>query len=74
MTTYLGHAATEKLAAAQAVIDRHLVSCGRCGTDRPCLDRAAAEEVFTGYLRLPQRTPGLTRSKVPGNGPARLAG
>jgi len=67
-TTYLGQAAFDQLAAAQQVIDVHLVRCPACATTRLCPGRAGAEHVFARYGRLPRRTPGLTRdgsSKLP---------
>ena len=65
-TTYIGQAAADRLAAAQAVIDRHLVSCDACGSNRPCSERFEADKVFAGYGRLPRRTPGLTGPMLAG--------
>jgi hypothetical protein len=58
-TTYLGGLALGQLAEAQAMIDEHIVSCARCGTNEPCAERRDAEQVFSRYGRLPRRTPGL---------------
>jgi hypothetical protein len=60
--TYLGQVALDQLAAAQRVIDKHVVDCIACGSARFCYDRIEAERVFLRYSRLPRRTPGLTRS------------
>jgi hypothetical protein len=50
-----------QLDQAQTVIERHLVTCDRCGTNKRCAERIDAEQVFARYRQLPHRTPGLTR-------------
>ena len=59
MTTCLAGVALAAPEEAQAVIDRHITSCDMCGTNQPCTERLAAEQVFVRYERLPRRTPGL---------------
>lgn len=61
---YLSQAAMDMLAAAQRVIDEHISSCDRCGTNQPCYDRIEAEQVFAHYGKLPRRTPGLTTQRA----------
>jgi hypothetical protein len=60
VSTYLAASGLEQLDAAQAVIDRHLVACLVCGTNRPCGERREAEAVFLRFGRLPERKPGPT--------------
>ncbi|MDG4798717.1 hypothetical protein [Micromonospora sp. WMMD1082] len=64
---YLSEEARQRLAAAQQVVDAHVVDCDRCRTDRPCYARIEAERVFLRYGRLPRRTPGLTGAGVAGH-------
>lgn len=64
-TTYLSHAARERLDRAQADLDRHRVSaldgnCLACHQPEPCPARRAADMTFGRYGRLPRRRPGLT--------------
>ncbi|MEH1013452.1 hypothetical protein V6U90_10095 [Micromonospora sp. CPCC 206060] len=58
-TIYLGTEALDHLSSAQRTLEEHLLTCGACGTNRPCYDRIEAERVFLRYGRLPRRTPGL---------------
>jgi hypothetical protein len=60
-TVYLGAVARDQLDQAQAVIEQHLVACAVCGTNKPCEERTAAEQIFMRYGHLPRRRPGLTR-------------
>jgi hypothetical protein len=59
VSTYVAATGLAQLDHAQAVIDRHLISCLVCGTNRPCRERRDAEAVFMRTGRLPRRTPGL---------------
>jgi hypothetical protein len=59
MTTYVAANGIATLDAAQAVVDRHLVGCMVCGTNRPCGERREAEGVFLRAGRLPRRKPTL---------------
>lgn len=64
-TTYLSAAVLRELAEAQTVIDMHLTFsrsgvCGLCREADPCRQRLEAQQLFTRYGKLPQRTPGLT--------------
>lgn len=59
MTTYVAASGLVTLDAAQAVIDRHLIACVVCGTNRPCGERREAEAVFVRAGRLPRRKPML---------------
>ncbi|MDG4767473.1 hypothetical protein O7632_25770 [Solwaraspora sp. WMMD406] len=58
--TYLSTEALDRLNSAQQVVNKHLLECSTCGTNRLCYDRIEAERVFLRYGRLPRRTPGLT--------------
>jgi hypothetical protein len=69
MTTYTGE--REQLAIAQQVLDEHITSsvdgrCLKCGVPGPCYRREAAVVVFSRFLRLPRRIPGLTRPELIG--------
>ena len=69
MTTYTGEC--QQLAIAQRVLDEHITSsvdgrCVQCGVPGPCYRRETAVVVFTRFLRLPRRIPGLTRPELVG--------
>ena len=68
-TIYAGEA--EQLAIAQEVLAEHVTSsatglCLKCGVLGPCYRRETATVVFSRFLRLPRRTPGLTRPQLVG--------
>lgn len=68
-TIYAGE--IEQLAIAQQVLDEHITSsatglCLKCGVLGPCYRRETATVVFSRFLRLPRRTPGLTRPQLVG--------
>jgi hypothetical protein len=63
-TTYLGQAARDQMAQAQAELDQHLAvslagRCRTCWEAEPCSARRAASAVFARYHCLPRRRPGL---------------
>jgi hypothetical protein len=68
-TTYRGEA--DQLAIAQDVLNRHAMSsatglCLVCGVPGPCWRRETAVVVFSRFVRLPRRVPGLTRPELIG--------
>jgi hypothetical protein len=68
-TVYLSEVALAQIDAAQAEMERHLVSdmggrCAACGALEPCAGREALQRVFMRYGHLPRRRPGLTRAGV----------
>jgi len=70
MTTCTGEG--EQLAIAQQVLDEHITSsvdgrCLKCGVPGPCYRRETAVVVFSRFLRLPRRIPGLTRPELVGS-------
>jgi hypothetical protein len=69
VTVYGGEA--DQLAVAQEALDRHTTSsatglCLACGVPGPCARRETAVKVFSRYLRLPRRIPGLSRPELIG--------
>lgn len=69
MTIYRGEA--EQVVIAQQVLDEHATCsatglCLVCGVPGPCFRRETAVSVFSRFMRLPQRTPGLTRPELVG--------
>ncbi|GAA4690981.1 hypothetical protein [Phytohabitans rumicis] len=68
-TIYAGE--VEQLAIAQQVLDEHVTSsatgrCLKCGALGPCYRRETATVVFSRFLRLPSRIPGLTKPELVG--------
>jgi hypothetical protein len=68
-TIYAGEG--EQLAIAQKVLDEHVTSsatgrCLKCGVPGPCYRRETATIVFSRFLRLPRRVPGLTKPQLVG--------
>jgi hypothetical protein len=69
LTTYEG--AEHQLAEAQAVLNLHSTSsatglCQVCGVPGPCFRRESAISIFSRYLRLPRRVPGLSKPDLIG--------
>jgi hypothetical protein len=63
--TYLALAVMDQLDAAQAELERHVVTgldgrCAGCRELEPCPERGRLEAVFARYGRLPVRRPGVT--------------
>ena len=61
--TYIGGAALDQVAAAEAELYRHLTTrpdgrCTACGQLEPCDARYRAQAVFLHYGVLPKRRPG----------------
>ncbi|MBM0231177.1 hypothetical protein JNW91_04355 [Micromonospora sp. STR1_7] len=68
-TIYLSAAAIDQLTAAQRTLAEHVTSsatgyCLRCRLVGPCPTNEQAAATFTGYGRLPRRTPGATRPQL----------
>jgi hypothetical protein len=66
-TVYLSRVALERIEAAQAVIDQHVLHavsgrCFLCGEESPCRSQQEASAVLLGYGRLPRRRAGATRT------------
>jgi hypothetical protein len=64
-----GPAVRSILAAAQDVLDAHVMRSGdgrclSCGRPGPCGQREAAADVFAELDRLPRRRPGATRPEM----------
>jgi hypothetical protein len=62
---YRAIAVMDQLEAAQAELERHLVTgldgrCRSCGDLEPCRERGRLEAVFALYNELPRRRPGVT--------------
>jgi hypothetical protein len=73
MTTavYLARAALDQVAAAQAVMDAHVLvaasgRCAACVVEWPCGPVVEANATLLRYGRLPRRRPGRTRAQVSG--------
>jgi hypothetical protein len=64
VTTYLSTVVQDRLAQAQAELDRHLRlrpngCCAACGEVAPCRRRDELSRVFATYGMLPRRRPGV---------------
>jgi hypothetical protein len=62
---YLGATAREEIAAAQSIVDTHVVlshkgSCLVCRAPGPCRQYETAAVTFRVYRQLPRRRPGAT--------------
>lgn len=69
MTTYA--TMHDQLAAAQEALDRHATSsatgrCVTCGLVGPCPRRETALALFSRFMRMPRRRPGLARPELIG--------